>query len=440
MILIRNIKMFKQTSDKLFSEFPQLQGSGNALLAKAKGDKFLWGIVILLSLISILVVYSAAGSLAYRKYFGNTEFFLFKQVAFACVGLAAIYFIHQINYTFFLKIASYLFVLAIILLIVTIFWGSKKNDGTRWLQIPILKISFQTSEFAKLALFVFLARFISRKQEVIKDFYKGFLPAIIAIFITCILIFPSNFSTAALTGGAGIVVLFLGRANFKHIATLIVIVGLGLGSYIFYIHKTYKSDAEKTELQDKSQSILQRQGTWKKRIYNFTTLGIDSSICQENFSKMAIASGSIFWGMGPGRGQASNFLSEAENDFIFSVIIEEYGLLGAALIIFLYIVFLFRCIRIFKKCPYAFGSFLALGLSFAIVIQAMANMAVSVGLMPVTGVTLPFVSMGGTSYIFTCISLGIILSVGRNVEQLEGKPLTPNGEDNSQQLPQSLIA
>ncbi len=412
--------MFKETSDKLFSEFPQLKDSGNALLAKAKGDKYLWGIVILLSLISILVVYSAAGSLAYRKYFGNTEFFLFKQIAFAGVGLTAIYFIHQINYTFFLKIATYLFVLAIILLIVTIIWGNTKNDGTRWLQIPILKVSFQTSEFAKLALFVFLAKFISRKQEVIKDFKQGFLPALVVIGITCILILPSNFSTAALTAAAGIAVLFLGRANIKHIATLFAIIGFAAGSYIFYIHKTYKSDAERTELQDKDHSILKRKGTWKKRIFDFTTFGVDSSTSQENFSKMAIASGSIFWGTGPGRGQVSNFLSEAENDFIFSVIIEEYGLIGAALIIFLYIGFLFRCIRIFRRCPYAFGSFLALGLSFAIVIQALANMAVSVGLMPVTGVTLPFISMGGTSYLFTCASLGIILSVGRNVEKLEG--------------------
>ncbi|MCX6208431.1 MAG: FtsW/RodA/SpoVE family cell cycle protein [Bacteroidetes bacterium] len=412
--------MFKRTQDKMFSELPQLKDSGNALLAKAKGDKFIWGIVILLSLVSILVVYSAASQIAYRKYAGNTEFFLFKQVAFSCLGLIGIYFIHQFNYTVFLKYATYLYILAIILLIYTLFFGTKKNDGVRWLEIPIVKISFQPSEFAKLALFVFLARFITKKQEVITDFNKGFLPALFIISLTCILILPSNFSTAALTFVAGIVVLFLGKANAKHITILFVVLAIAVIGGIMYVKKTYNENENATTQTDGS-SILKRKDTWKKRIYKYATFKVDSSSSQENLSRMAIASGSVFWGMGPGRGQASNFLSEAENDFVFSVIIEEYGLIISAIVIFLYIAFLFRCIKIFRKCPYAFGSFLALGLSFALVIQAMANMAVSVGLLPVTGVTLPLVSMGGTSHILTCASIGIILSVGRNVEILEGK-------------------
>lgn len=404
------------------SETPTITGVGEAVVSKARGDKFIWGIVILLSLVSILVVYSAASQIAYRRYSGNTEFFLFKQIAFSCLGLIAIYFIHQINYTLFLKYATYLYILAITLLVYTYFFGTQKNDGVRWLEIPIVKISFQPSELAKLALFVFLARFITKKQDTIGDFKKSFLPAIGTIALTCILILPSNFSTAALTFVAGLVVLFLGKANGKQMGVLVALLLIFALSSVYYIKKTYKADSDSNIVNTEGSSILKRKGTWKKRIYDFTTAGIDSNaISQENLSKMAIASGGFLWGMGPGRGQASNFLSEAENDFVFSVLIEEYGILISAIVMFLYIVFLFRSIKIFRRCPYAFGSFLALGLSFALVIQAMANMAVSVGLMPVTGVTLPLVSMGGTSHILTCASIGIILSVGRNVEMLEGK-------------------
>lgn len=420
--------MFQRTQSKVFSELPQLKDSGNALLARAKGDRFIWGIVILLSLVSILVVYSAASQIAYRKYSGNTEFFLFKQISFSVLGLIGIYFIHQINYTVFLKYATYLYILAICLLVYTLFFGTKKNDGVRWLEIPIIKISFQPSEFAKLALFMFLARFITKKQDTIADFKSGFLPALFIIGLTCVLILPNNFSTAALTFVAGIVVIFLGRANAVHLGILVATLFVLVVSGIFYVKKTYKREADTlTVSATQDNSILKRKETWKKRIFDFTTAGVDSSSSQENLSKMAMASGSLLWGMGPGRGQASNFLSEAENDFVFSVIIEEYGILIAAVVVFLYIAFLFRCIKIFRKCPYAFGSFLALGLSFALVIQAMANMAVSVGLMPVTGVTLPLVSMGGTSHILTCASIAIILSVGRNVEMMEGKiPATNN--------------
>lgn len=391
----------------MFSELPQLKESGHALLLKARGDRFIWGIVILLSLISILVVYSAAGTLAYRRYHGNTEFFLWKQIAFCCVGLTIIYFVHLINYSFFRKIAPYIFILAILLLVLTFFFGTEKNQGMRWLKIPIINVTFQSSEFAKLALFVYLARFLSRKQEVIKDFKQGFIPAIISVMIVCILIIPSNLSTAVLTGIASVLVMYLGRVKISHLLLAFAIT-ICLATSVILLGK----------------AIFSRAETWSNRITNFTSNKEDNSYSQENLSKMAIASGNILWGKGPGHSQASNFLTEAENDFIFSIIIEEYGLLGAAFILFLYIAFLYRCIRIFKRCPYAFGTFLALGLGFTLLVQALANMAVSVGLVPVTGVTLPLVSMGGTSYIFTCFSIGIILSVARNVEQ-EVSPTVP---------------
>jgi cell division protein FtsW len=414
--------MFKQTSDKLFSEFPQLKDSGNALLAKARGDRFIWGIVILLSLISILVVYSATGSLAYKKYHGNTEFFLFKQVAFSCVGLIVIYFLHQINYTFFSRIATYCIILAVPLLIYTWLFGAKINEGSRWLQIPIIKLTIQTSDFARLALFMYLAKVLSKKQEMIKDFKTGFLPIIIPVALICGFIFPANLSNAALTGFTALLIMYIGRVSVKHIFFTICIALIPIALIVAVAIVTYNGNQAETDKPAVAEKIKSfgRFGTWVKRVQDFRYASDSAAPYQRQQANIAIANGSILFGLGPGNSTASKYLPQAYNDFIFAIIIEEYGLLGGAFILFIYILFLYRCIRIYKKFPYAFGAFLALGLSFTLVIQALANMAVSVGLVPVTGVTLPLVSMGGSSYLFTCASIGIILSVGRNVEKLEG--------------------
>jgi cell division protein FtsW len=415
--------MFKQTSDKLFAEFPQLQGSGNALLAKAKGDKFIWGIVILLSLVSILVVYSATGSLAYKKYHGNTEFFLFKQVAFSCIGLLVIYFLHQVNYSFFSKIATVAIIAAVPLLLYTLFFGAKINDGSRWLKIPIINLTIQTSDFARLALFMYLAKILSKKQETIKDFKQGFLPAIIPVAAICLCIFPANLSNAALTGASALLIMYIGRVSIKHILLTIGIAAIPIAIIFAVAVVTYdgnQAETNKPAVAEKLKSFG-RFGTWVKRVQDFKYADDANAPYQRQQANIAIANGSILFGVGPGNSTASNYLPQAYNDFIFAIIIEEYGLLGGAFILFIYVLFLYRCIRIFKKFPYAFGAFLALGLSFTLVIQALANMAVSVGWVPVTGVTLPLVSMGGSSYLFTCASIGIILSVAKNVEQLEGK-------------------
>ncbi len=415
--------MFKRTSDIMFSELPQLKDSGNALLARAKGDKFIWGIVILLSLISILVVYSATGSLAYKKYHGNTEFFLFKQLAFSIVGLLAIYFVHQVNYSFFSRLSKYLIIIAPPLLIYTLLFGAKINEGSRWLQIPIIKLTIQTSDFARLALFMFLARVLSKKQEVIKDFKKGYLPAIIPVAVICVCIMPANLSNALLTGLTALLIMYIGRVNFKHILLTILVALIPIALIIGVAVVTYngnQADTDKPAVAEKIKSFG-RFGTWVKRVQDFVYASQDNTPYQRQQANIAIANGSVLFGVGPGNSTASNYLPQAYNDFIYAIIIEEYGLLGAAFILFIYLLFLYRCIRIYRKFPYAFGAFLALGLSFTLVIQALANMAVSVGIVPVTGVTLPLVSMGGSSYLFTCVSIGIILSVARNVEQLEGK-------------------
>ena len=298
------------------------------------------------------------------------------------------------------------------------------NEGSRWIRLPIIGMNLQTSELAKLALFMYLARLISKKQEVIKDFKKGYLPLIIPVGIICILIAPANLSTALLLGASCMLLLFIGRARTKH---LLLTVGVVLVPVLFLIIAaviSHRSGDESAEVKKEPGSkITARVDTWISRVEHFIYGGKgadDDDAYQVNQAKIAIAKGG-FLGVGPGNSTQRNFLPQAYNDFIYPIIIEEYGLVGGAFIVFIYLVFLFRSIKIFRRCPFAFGAFLALGLSFTLAIQAIANMAVSVNLFPVTGVTLPLVSMGGSSFLFTCLAIGIILSVARNVEQREGK-------------------
>jgi cell division protein FtsW len=394
---------------------------GQALLKRTKGDKFIWGIVILLALTSLLVVYSATGSLAYKMYKGNTEVYLFKQFAFIVIGVLLVYFAHRINYTLYSRIALYLFLLAIPLMIFTYFFGATINDGSRWIKLPIINMTFQTSDLAKLALFMYLSRQLSRKQDVIGDWKKGFLPLIVPVAIICMLIMPANLSTALLTGATSLLLMFIGRCRAKHILFVIalaMIPVLLLISVAVFTH-TDKEEGKKGAAVTTMASVG-RVGTWIHRVQDFIYAKADETPYQVQQAKIAIAKGGVF-GKGPGNSEAKNFLPHPYSDMIYAIILEEYGLVGGALIIFIYLVFLLRCIMVFRRCPFAFGAFLALGLSFTLVIQAMANMAVAVNLVPVTGVTLPLVSMGGSSFLFTCASIGIILSVARNVEQLEGK-------------------
>jgi len=417
--------MFKQTTDKLFSQMPSIGGMREHLDQRTRGDKYIWGLVILLSLISILVVYSATGSLAYKMYRGNTSFYLFKQIVFTLIGLLVVFGLHRVNYTVFSRVATILFLISVPLLIYTLFFGAKINEGSRWIKLPIINLTIQSSDIAKLALFMYLSKVLSKKQEVIKDFKKGFLPVIIPVFIICGLIMPANLSNALLTGATSLLLLFIGRVSFKHILLTIGVAMIPIVIIISVAMATHKSNEGTI---DSGKPVVAaslkkwgRFGTWVNRVQDFMYAKDNEVPYQVQQAKIAIANGGIFVGLGPGNSQQRNFLPQAYNDFIYAVIIEEYGLLGGAFIIFIYLVFLFRCIRIFRKCPYAFGAFLALGLSFTLIIQAVANMAVNVAIVPVTGVTLPLLSMGGSSFIFTCCSIGLILSVARNVEQMEGK-------------------
>src|SRR5436190_10009375 len=401
-----------------------LKGWEYHLTHRTKGDKVIWALVVLLALISMLVVYSATGSLAYKNYKGNTEIYLFKQVAFIILGIGIIYFAHRVNYVIYSKVAQLLFLLSIPLLIYTLFFGLSMNEGSRWIRLPIIGMNMQTSELAKLALFMYLAKLIGKKQDVIKDFRKGYLPLIAPVGIICLLIAPANLSTALLLGASCMLLLFIGRASTKHLLLTVGAVCIPILFLVIAAMISHRSSDDATGIKKESSSKLTaRVDTWISRVQHFIYGGKDADdedSYQINQAKIAIAKGGLM-GVGPGNSTQRNFLPQAYNDFIYPIIVEEYGLIGGTFIVFIYLVFLFRSIKIFRRCPYAFGAFLALGLSFTLVIQAIANMAVSVNLFPVTGVTLPLVSMGGSSFLFTCLSIGIILSVARNVEQLEGK-------------------
>ncbi len=406
----------------------------NNLISKTKGDRVIWALVILLALVSLLAVYSATGSLAYKNYRGNTEVYLFKQIAFILAGIMVIYFAHLVNYTFYSRAAKIAFLISLPLLFYTLFFGVKMNEGSRWIRLPLINMTMQTSDFARLALFMYLARLISKKQDVIKDFKKGFLPIMAPVAITCLFIAPANLSTALLLGSSCLLLMFIGRISTRHIlltigAALIPI--LFLFSAAMIRHGKEKNEDAVVAPAKSSSTLFGRIDTWIGRMESFIygSTEADEGAYQVSQAKIAISKGGVF-GVGPGNSTTRDYLPQAYNDFIYAIIIEEYGLMGGAFIMFIYLVFLYRCIRIYKRCPFAFGAFLALGLSFSLAIQAVANMAVTVNLFPVTGVTLPLVSMGGTSFIFTCLAIGIILSVSRNVEQLEGNTLqtSPQGE------------
>jgi len=414
----------------LFS--PALSSMGGNLVQKTKGDKTIWAIVIILTLASLLLVYSSTGSLAYRMSKSN-ESYLFKQFAFIILGLIIIYFAHRINYVVYSRVALVLFLISLPLLFYTLFFGVQLNAGSRWIKLPVINMTFQTSDLAKLALFMYLSRQLSRKQKVIKDFKKGFLPIITPVVLICLFIAPANLSTALLIFGTSLLLMFIGRVNFKHILGTLGIALIPVVLLITIAMATYDHSTGETKKLPEFISAG-RIPTWISRVQTFLYSKKEDDndkMYQMNQANIAIANGGWF-GKGPGNSQQRNFLPHSYSDFIYAIILEEYGFIGGAVMLGIYLLFLYRCIRIFRKCPYAFGAFLALALSFTLVIQAMTNMGVNVGLFPNTGVTLPLVSMGGSSFLFTCLAIGIILSVARNVEQQEGKlrPAVASTETN----------
>jgi cell division protein FtsW len=368
----------------------------NSILNHTKGDRWIWLIIILLSLISVLAVYSATGTLAYKRGVGS-ESLMFKHFLFIVMGFVLIYFAHLLNYRYYAGISKILMVITIPLLLYTLIFGSHVNDASRWIAIPGTGLTFQTSDLAKLALITYLARTLTKKQENIKDVTKSFFPIMGSVCLVFILIGLANLSTALMLFGVSILILVIGRISLKQIA-VVCIGGAGLLAILIFLGP--------------------RRETYKSRINAYFNPEMQHSdkTFQQDQSKIAIASGGIL-GKGPGNSTQRNYLPHPYSDFIFAIIVEEYGMLGGISVVLLYILLMYRIIRIVAQAPKAFGALLAAGLGFSLTIQALANMAVAVNLFPVTGVPLPLVSMGGTSILFTSVAFGIILSVSKDVEE-----------------------
>ncbi|MCF8300461.1 MAG: FtsW/RodA/SpoVE family cell cycle protein [Bacteroidota bacterium] len=368
------------------------------LKTELKGDRVIWVLISLMTLVSLLGVYSSTGSLSHKEQGGNTEYYLVKQGFIVLFGFFIMYVLHRLHYLRFHRIAPFLFIVAIPLLIFTLLFGVDINSARRWIEIPFLGFTFQSSDFARLALILYLARTISSKQSNIKDFKSAFLPLILPVIIICFLIAPADLSTALLLFSSCIAMMFVGRVAVKYILMLVLLAIIAFSILILLGH--FFPD-------------MVRLATWIERIREFTTDSDGGFQVQQ--SKVAIANGGFF-GMGPGQSIQRNFLPSSYADFIYAILVEEYGLLGGLFVISLYMGFFFRITRLVTKSTKAFGAMVVTGLGFSFVFQAFINIAVATHLVPVTGVTLPMISLGGTSIIMNCISLGIILSVSKFVE------------------------
>lgn len=354
-----------------------------------KGDPIIWGIVFLLAILSILVVYSATGTLAYRRTGGNTEVYLIKHSSLVLLSLVVMWASHKVPYKYFAKLSLIALWVSVPLLAFTYFFGSNLNEANRWLTIPIIDQAFQPSDLAKLALIAAVAGMLAKRQRNIRDFQHTFIPIMIWIGLICLFIALANMSTAILLLATCLLLMFIGRVPMKFLLMVCLVGSLALTAAVF---------------------LGQRGGTFVSRIESF--LSEDEVPYQAKHAYIAMATGGVA-GKGPGNSDQRNFLPHPYSDFIYAIIIEEYGLIGGTLVLFLYLALLYRGMRVVAISTRPFGGLLSAGLSFALVIQAMVNMAVTVGLGPITGLPLPLLSMGGTSLLFTGISIGIILSVSR---------------------------
>ena len=374
-----------------------------------KGDRVIWMVCLILGLVSILAVYSSISSLAYKYTEGNTFYYLFKHGIMLVTGFVIMYFVHKINYRYFSRLSQIAIWLAAILLVLTLLLGVNLNDASRWIKIPIINQNFQTSDFAKIALIAYVARMLTIRRDQFHSFKKGLLPILIPIVIICGLILPANFSTAAMLFLVCVTLLFVGGVPVKHLVIVFAMAGTGFA--LLLVLSTSFPD------------LLPRVDTWKTRILSFES-GDSEANYQIEHAMMAIQSGGFF-PTGPGTGDSRNYLPHPYSDMIYAFIIEEYGaVIGGFGMLLLYLIFLYRALRLARRCERNFGTLLVIGLSFLIAFQAFINMGVAVSLLPVTGQPLPLVSMGGTSIWFTCIAVGMILSVSRSVYEGEKSPGT----------------
>ena len=394
-----------------------------------QGDRVIWMIVAMLTLVSLLAVYSATATYANVKYGGSNTHALLRHAVTLALGLVAVYASHRLKYTYYSKLFQIAFWVSIPLLAYTLFRGADYNDAKR--VVEIFGISFQSSDFAKIALMGYLARELTIRQDEIKSFKSAFIPLMLPVLVIVGLIFPENFSTAGILFASCMVLLFVGRINMKYLAIFLAGALVIMSIYIIIVLNV---------AEDKG-----RTGVWVQRIESFVEKfkkdeekSVEDIAREENAedfqaiqSKIAIAGGGLL-GKAPGRSTQRNYLPHPYSDFIFAIIVEEYGLLGGAFVVLLYLILLYRAIRIMVTIPQSFGGFVAFGLAFMLVMQAMVNMGVATGIFPVTGQPLPFVSMGGTSLLFTGCAFGIILSVSKEIDKINERKneLTTTESDN----------
>lgn len=401
------------------------------LINSLKGDKGIWSFVALLGLFSFMPVFSASSNLAYLGHgTGNTLGYLVKHLAHICIGFLIIYWVHKVPYQYFRWISKIGLPFVWILLAYTLIKGTviAGANASRWIQIPFVGITFQTSTLAAIVLFIYVARYLSKKREEPIDFVSSLKELWVPVFITLMFILPANFSTTALIFSMVVMLVFVGKYPLKF---LTYIVGSGIVFLLFFvlIGKAFPNA-----------KFFNRVHTWESRIVNFTTDKPDEDDYQIEKAKIAIASGRIY-GLGPGKSVQKNFLPQSSSDFIYAIIVEEYGLIGGLGVLCLYLLLLFRFVIAAHKANTLFGKLVVIGLGFPMIFQAMINMAVAVELLPVTGQTLPLISSGGSSIWMTCFSLGIIISVTKKEEEIEEeKKESARREEALQKLIDAQIA
>jgi len=364
-----------------------------------KGDLIIWAIAALLAIFSFLPVYSAASNLAYIGSGSNTFSYFIKHFVHLFLGFSIIYGVHKIPYRYFKGLSMVMIPVVLILLIITMLQGATIGgaNASRWIRVPIVGFTFQPSTLAALVLMVYVARYLSKIKDETISFRESVLPLWLPVFIVLALILPANFSTAALIFSMVILLTFVGGYPLKYLS---IIIGSGVVVLALFV-LTAKAFPD---------LMPNRVDTWTSRISSF----VDSEVTQEDYqiekAKIAIASGGV-QGLGPGKSIQKNFLPQSSSDFIFAIIIEEYGLIGGILLLILYLWLLFRIVIVAQKSDSVFGKLLAIGVGIPVIFQALVNMGVAVQLFPVTGQTLPLISSGGTSIWVTCLALGVVLSV-----------------------------
>ena len=391
------------------------------------GDRVLWVIIAILSIASLLVIYSSTASMAYRKAGGDTAHYFLQQLKFIVLGFAAMIAVHRIDYQRYARprFLSFVFVTALLFMLLTFFVGVNLNSASRWIRIPLIGVTFQPSDFLRIALIAILARQLAKRQTNIhrmpllpaltlrgwrKNPDKNFniltnitIPVLGPIVIACAAIFISNFSTAAITFCTCLIMLYVGRVRVRELWRLVALVFVTMVMYAFNIGRshTWVNRLGIGDMMSKTEQVKAQ--------------GEDDDLQQEQ-ARIAIASGGLM-GKGPGNSTQRSNLPHSYSDFAYAFIVEEYGLIGASLMLFLYLCIFFRGIVTFRRCGTAFPGLLVLGLCLMITFQAICNMLVSVCLFPVTGQTLPLVSLGGSSIVFTCLALGLILGISRQVKE-----------------------